>query len=63
MIEKPKTYEDAIDLSEVWDQVADNETDDEREYHRLRERAARYRKMALRLPKRIVVLDDPLDGE
>lgn len=48
--DQPKTREEAIDLAEMWDQVADNETENEREYHRLRALAARYRDLAERLP-------------
>ena len=48
--EKPKTREAAIALAEMWDQLADNETDSESEYFKLRARAARYRAMAEKLP-------------
>ena len=48
--DQPKTREEAIELAEMWDQVADNETENEREYHRLRALAARYRDLAERLP-------------
>ena len=47
---EPTTYEEAIDLSELWDQTADNETEDRVEYHRLRRLAAHYRVLADCLP-------------
>jgi hypothetical protein len=48
----PQTFEEAIELAEMWDQAADNETTDEREYHWFRARAARLRELAVSLPRR-----------
>jgi hypothetical protein len=45
----PKTREEAVDEAEMIDSLADNETDDEVEYHRLRARAAALREIAAAL--------------
>ena len=46
----PKTREEAIAKAEMIDGLADNETEDEVEYHRLRAKAAAMRETAERLP-------------
>lgn len=58
----PTSREEAIGFAEGWDQLADNETEDEVEYYRLREGAARFRALAERLPAAEPTLEDQVNA-